>query len=346
MAIGVYALAQSPSEKFSKPADSQGKNAAKPKSTNSAGDKQSEKAAASGAFKLGVATDSEKLLDEAIGRVEAIKKFHADVRQKTEMLGYTFTAEGQYAIEPDFHMIYELKVQLTNDTTGSIKEVCDGRWHWRNQKVLDTQELVKVNIQKLREVFDKPQFSKDVRDQLVRQLGFSGMVPLMKGLRETQKFESDEDATLDGHPVHVLHGHWREEAISQTAFRGQQLSLAKLPTQFPFIPSECTLWIGREDGWLHKVELEGTKKVQGSVTRVTFEFLNPRIDVDLPESLFAFEPPTDVRVEDQTEVMYQRLGVILQQSQSSDRRPAGTEAAGAAGADASKPKAAASTTPP
>jgi hypothetical protein len=238
------------------------------------------------------------------------------------MLGYTFTAEGQYAVAPDFHLLYELKVQLTHDTTGSIKEVCDGRTHWRNQKVLDTQELVKVDIRKLREVLDKPQFNKELRDQLLQQLGFSGMIPLMKGLRETQTFESDEEDTLDGKAVRVLHGAWREAAISQSQFRGQQLSLAKLPTQFPYVPSKSTVWIGRDDGWLHKVELEGSKKVQGSVTKITFEFLNPRVDVDIPESLFAFEPPAGVKAEDQTESMVQRLNLILQQGQNSDRRPA------------------------
>jgi hypothetical protein len=315
-----YALAQAPNEKNQKAADSPS-NPVKAKSLDKPSDKSVDKPG-SGGLKLGVPTDSEKLLDQAIAKVESIKKFRTDVRQKTDMLGYTFTAEGQYAMAPDFHLLYELKVQLTNDTTGSIKEVCDGRTHWRNQKVLDTQELVKMDVKKLREVFEKPQFNKDIRDQLVRQLGFSGMVPIMKGLRESQTFQSHEEETMDGHPVYVLHGQWREEVISQSAFRGEQLSLAKLPTRFPYVPSKSTIWIGREDGWLHKLELEGSKKMQGSVTKITFEFLNPQVEVDLPDAMFAYEPPAGVHVEDQTDLMYQRLGVILQQSQNTEKRPA------------------------
>lgn len=319
--IGSIGLVQTPPDKPSKPADSPTLGLQKPKAGDK-GDKTTDKSG-SGAPKFGVPTESEKLLDQAIAKVEAIKKFHAEVRQRTEMLGYSFTAEGQYAIAPDFHLLYELKVQLTNDTTGSIKEVCDGRTHWRNQKVLDTQELVKMDVKKLRDVFEKPQFSKELRDQLIRQLGFSGMAPLMKGLRESQKFESHEEETLNGQPVIVFHGQWRDEVISQSAFRGQQLSAAKLNSQFQFIPNKSTLWVGRDDGWLHKVEFEGSKKVQGSVTKITFEFLNPQIDVDLPDSTFAYEPPAGVHMEDQTDVMYQRLGLLLQQNQGADRRGAG-----------------------
>jgi hypothetical protein len=238
-------------------------------------------------------------------------------------------------------LLYELKVQLTNDTTGLVKEVCDGRTHWRNQKVLDTQELVKMDVKKLREVFEKPQFDKDVRDQMIRQLGFSGMVPLMKGVRESQKFESHDEDTLDGNPVYVLHGEWREEVLNQSSFRGQQLNLARMP----YIPSKSTVWIGRDDGWLHKLELEGSRKVQGTITKITFEFLDPQIDVDLPASMFAFEPPSGVRAEDQTDLMYQRLSIILQRSQGTEKRQTGGSGTGSTPADATKAKASPPTTP-
>src|SRR5262245_58913746 len=123
VAASLCAFGQRPTETNTKKSEAQGKNA---KGKGAEADKPTDK---TGGLKFGVPTESEKLLDAAIAKVESIKKFHADVRQKTEMLGYTFTAEGQYAIEPDFRMLYELKVQLTNDTTGWIKEVCDGRWH-------------------------------------------------------------------------------------------------------------------------------------------------------------------------------------------------------------------------
>ena len=142
-------LAQVPAIPDSKPASrSKERTSEKP----SAQDSQPLGKQADGTLKLGAATESEKLLDEAIAKVGELKSVHADLRQKVEMLGYEFTAEGQYAISPNLKLLYELKVQLTADTTGTIKEVSDGRMHWRNQKILDTQELVKLDIKKLSDV--------------------------------------------------------------------------------------------------------------------------------------------------------------------------------------------------
>jgi hypothetical protein len=322
VALCGWAFAQAPVEKNAKTAakpapkagdqseKTQGRPADKP--AGKASDKPAE-----GGPKLGISSEAEKLLDAAIAKVEALPQFRCDVRQVTEMLGYRFTANGQYAIGPDFRMLYELTVQLT-DTTGSIKEVCDGRVHWQNQKIFDEQQLTKVDFKKIREVLDKPQFNKEVRDTLVKRLGFSGMTPMLKGLRDSQKFETFDEDTLDDVPVYVLHGEWNETVVSQASFRGQQLSLANLP---PYMPNKSTVWIGRENGWLYKVEMESTKAVQGSTTKITLEFLNPQIGVELPESLFAFEPPAGVKPQDQTEIMHQNLTLILQQSQGPRSSP-------------------------
>ncbi|GEM_PF-3950490 len=265
-------------------------------------------------------TESDKLLDETIKKIEALKQFRAEVRQVTEMFGYKFAADGQYAVGPDYRMLFELKVRLTDpDTYGTMKEVCDGRVHWRHQQVLDTSNLTRTDLKRLREVLDKPQFNKDLRDQLVRGFGFSGIVPLLKGLRDTQRFTSHKEDKLDDADVYVLEGGWKEDVIGRTVFRGQQLSMGNLPS---YVPNKTTLWIGREDGWPHRVRMESEKKTQGSKTVVTLEFLNPQIGVDLPESLFFFEPPSGVRPDDQTETLYQQLNTILQQQQSA---PASTK---------------------
>jgi hypothetical protein len=300
-------FAQQPAERPTKPVEKPAENPA---------DKAAGKAAEKG-LKLGTTSEAETLLDEAIVKIEALKQYRSDVRQVVEMLGYKFVAEGQYAVGPDFHMLFELKVQLS-DTTGTLKEVCDGRVHWKHQQVLDTPQVVKIDLKKIREILDRPQFNKELRDQLVQRLGFSGVVPLMRGLRENQKFESFEEQTLGDVPVYVLDGHWREEAISQTAFRGQQLSLANLP---PYIPNKTMIWIGREDGWPYRVRMESNKKVQGSATSLTIEFQDPQMSVELPESLFVFEPPSGLRVEDQTDSIYQQLNSFMQQMQDTAAKP-------------------------
>ena len=304
-----------PAAKSDEKAAKQEKETAKPSAL--ATDKQT-----AGEVKLGVSSDAEKQLDKAIEMVEALTQFRCHFRQTTEMLGYRFSADGQYAIAPEHKMLFELKVNLT-DTTGTVKEVCDGRTHWRNQKIFDEQELVKTDLKKIGEILNNPKFTKEERDQFYRGLGFSGMVPLMRGLRESLKIDIFEEETLYDLPVYVMNGQWEEKVMSQASFRGQPLSASELPIKHPYIPSKITLWIGREDGWLHKVEMEGSKKVQGALTKVTLEFLDPQIGVQLPESMFAFEPPAGVKPKDQTDFLSQRLNLYLQQSPST-KTPAGS----------------------
>lgn len=337
--LNAWAFGQTAVEKSSKPVAKQVEKAGEKSAKNP--DKTADKPAgkpsdkpAEGGLKLGVSSEAEKLLDLAIAKIESLTQFRCDVRQVTEMLGYRFTADGQYAIGPEYRMLYELKVQLT-DTTGTIKEVCDGRTHWQNQKIFDEQQLVKIDLKKMLPILDNSKFNKDLRDSLIRRLGFSGMVPLMKGLRESQQFETYDEEMLDDKPVYLLHGQWREDVINQASFRGQQLSLANLP---PFMPNKSSVWIGREDGWLYKVELESTKKVLGSTTKITLEFLDPQIGVELPESLFIFEPPAGVRALDQTDAMFQNLNLILQQSQGTRTAASPTSTGNPTGDEKSKTK--------
>jgi outer membrane lipoprotein-sorting protein len=272
-----------------------------------------------GALKIGVTTEAEKILNDSLAKMEVIKQFRCDVHQETEMLGYHFSADGQLAVAPEYRLLFELKVQLT-DTTGSIKEISDGRMHWRIQKILDKNEFVRLDLKKIRELLDKPQFNQELRDSMLRSMGFTGIVPILRGLKETQKFESHDEDTLGDIPVYVLNGQWREEAISQASFRGQPVNLSTMP----HIPNKTTLWIGRDNGWPYRVRMESTKKVLGTATTITFEFSNPEIGVQLPESLFAFEPPTGVQPTDQTQYMYQQLSLIMeQQSQAAKQQPAG-----------------------
>ncbi len=305
------ALAQPPQEKPTKPDKSAAKPADKPAAKP--GEKAAQKPAgkSSDSVRFGVPTETEKHIDQAIAKIEALKQFRCDVRQVVEVLGYRFVADGQYAVGPDMKMLFELKMQLTDpDTVGSLKEVCDGRVHWKHQQVIDLPQVIKIDVKKIREVMDNPKFKKELRDEFTRRLGFSGMVPLMQGLRDSQKFDSHEEDSLGEIPVYVLHGTWTDEALAKSTFRGQQLTMANLPQQ---IPDKSTVWLGQKDGWPYKIRLESSKKGQSSPTVITIEFLRPMIDVDLPESLFTFEPPAGVKVEDLTDSLYRGLNAILQQ---------------------------------
>jgi hypothetical protein len=269
-----------------------------------------------GGLSLGKRSETDNLLDAAIDKLEGLKQYQADVRQVVEMLGYKFTGNGRYAVAPDYKMLFELKVQLT-DTTGTLIEVSDGQWRWRSQKILDVPKLEKLDMKRVREIIEKPEFDKTLREQLVKQMGFGGLLPALYGIRDTIKFDNHEEADLEGTPVYLLRGHWRDEALAQVPFRGQQASASNLPW---YMPSNVVVWIGRDNGWPYRIEMQSVKKAQGMPTKITLEFLNPQIGVELPESTFAFEPPTTPEAVDLSDTICKNLENVIQQAEDAKRR--------------------------
>ena len=263
-------------------------------------------------LKLRAASESEKLLDEALVKIERLNQFSADIRQTIEMFGYRFTGTGRYLLAPDFQMRFEMKLQLTSETSGSLLEVCDGKVHWTSLKILDTHELERFDLERARKIFDDPEFDQATRRLLIKHLGFSGLLPMLQGLRDSQKFEQHEEAELDGKPVYVLHGSWKEEAFNGVSVHRRPVTLATLP---PFVPSKSTLWIDRSTGWPYRFEFRSDRDAENETeTVIQLEFLNPRIGVELPKSQFVFEPPPDVEPRDRTDQICQQLTRALRQA--------------------------------
>lgn len=152
---------------------------------------------------------TEQILDAAIEKVRALTTFSTDLRQTVEMLGHKFHGTGKYAVGTGHRMRFEVTVKLT-DTTGTLLEVSDGSKHWRSRHILDVRELTRVDMTRVRAIVDKPEFDTNIRGQLDRQLGFSGMLPLIEGVRDNLVFQSHEQAELGGKPVFVLKGIWKD----------------------------------------------------------------------------------------------------------------------------------------
>lgn len=336
LAVISLGWSQTPLEKS---AGKQDKSADKADRTPKPGSKSPDQTPGKG-LELGKASDADKKLDEAIAKIEALATYQAGIRQTTEMLGYKFTSEGRCAFGPDYRMLYELTVHMTDrETKGTLLEVCDGRRHIRSQKILDTHDVIELNVEAIREIIEKPVFKKEARDELVRELGFSGIVPLLRGLRNTQRFDTIEEDTLGDAPVFILKGTWRDEVLNPTGSgaRGQKPTITQMPAH---IPSKTTLWLGKEDGWPHRMLLESAKKGATPPTVITLEFLNPQIGGELPASLFAIELPADVKSHDQTPDYKRMLTALLQkfeQDQKQEKAPksGGGDANDGAGAESS-----------
>jgi hypothetical protein len=178
----------------------------------------------------------------------------------------------------------------------------------------------RIEIGKILKKLEAPEFDAEIRRQVLDRFGFAGPDALLVGLRAAIRFDRKDAETLDGRPVWVLRGKWKD--LSRVGGPNQQ----PMPVSAPLpahIPSIATLWIGQEDGWPYKVQMEGRipsilednrtigpdGRPQGSKSsapkaepsRILLVYENVQINPDLKPVSFAFEAPQDAPVTDLTE---------------------------------------------
>src|SRR5206468_1631386 len=77
---------------------------------------------------------------------------------------------------------------------------------------------------------------------------------LLSGLRKALLFDQKAAGTLDGKPVWILRGRWKDyDGLSGPG----QPPIPLTSTLPPYVPSIATVVIGQEDGWPYRVELVG-----------------------------------------------------------------------------------------
>ncbi len=261
-------------------------------------------------------TEAEKVIDEAIKKIEARESVAADIRMDAEMLGESFRVVGQYLKAPGYRMLMKLDVEELGDSSGTILQVCDGTTLWDYSKVLDAQSLRKLTIAPILKPLEQPELDAQIRDQIRNQLGFAGPETLLSGLRKTIAFDQKDAGTLDGKPVWILRGVWKDR--DSLGLPGPQ----NAPGFFPaYVPSVVTVWLGQEDGWPYKIKLEGKvpsvvrdnrmlgpdgrpigrKSLVANEKPTSITLLYRLEDRAVGPRDFLFQPPPGVKVQDDTE---------------------------------------------
>ncbi len=273
-------------------------------------------------------TPAEELLDAAIKKVVAVTSVAADIQQQAEMLGQRFDIKGRYLKAPNNRIYLRLAVSGLAKSTGTMLQVCDGETLWDFQQVLESQNYHTLKIAPILEKLKSPELDDALREQVKTQLGFSGPDALLVGLRKTLRFDQNEEGSLDGKPVYILRGTWKDR---EGLIGPDQQPLSPTASLPAYIPSLATVWIGKEDGWPYKVVLVGkvpsmlqedtrqlgadgrpkaVQKVQPS--RLVLTYSNVQLNTTLKPEEFAFQAPPGAVVNDDTVNLLNMLEQKLQ----------------------------------
>ena len=271
-------------------------------------------------------TEAERLIDEAIKKVAAVKSVSADLNQSVKMLGQSFEIKGRYLKAPESRLYLKLTMSGLPGATGTMLQVCDGETLWTYQQILDSQQYQKLSVKPIFERLNSPDLDPMIRDQAFNAFGFSGPEALLVGVRKSIKFDQKDEGEWEGKPVYILRGGWRNREGLIGPDQQPVRPIGWLPA---YVPSHANLYIGKEDGWPYKLDLLGKVpsvvvdnrpigpdgRRQGKLSDVErpdpseihLIYSNVQFGATIRPEEFAFQAPANANVQDATETIVKGL---------------------------------------
>jgi outer membrane lipoprotein-sorting protein len=276
-------------------------------------------------------TEAEVIIDKAIKKISELQSVAAELQEEVEMLGQKFSIKGRYLKAPNRRVYLRMTVAGLPDSSGTTLQVCDGETLWDYQQILDNQFYHKLSIKPILERLNSPELDSRLRDQALNSMGFAGPETLLAGLRKYVKFDQKENGTLDGKPVWVLRGSWKNRQ-GIVSFSSQPVPpTGPLP---PYVPSLATLYLGKDDSWPYRLDLVGRQITELIDTRprgpdgrpigarrtierptpskITLVYSDVKLNATIRVDEFAFQAPTAANVDDNTEMILKGLDQAIQ----------------------------------
>jgi hypothetical protein len=267
---------------------------------------------------------AESRLDFATVQLRELKQIAAKIDMTVDMLNQKFSLEGNYYKDTGYRVRLQLNLIGLGDTNSKMLQVCDGKILWDFQQVLAMQSCHRREIEPILNKLKDPNLDAGFRIAIISNMGFGGPEAMLSGLRKSVGFDQMLEETMDGIEVVVLRGTWRDRSTLIGPGDRPLSPTAPLP---PYIPANVAIYLGRLDGWPHKIEMIGNppsmlaedtrdidkatgrpigpprKAAKVDPTKVTLRYkLLPNTEIS--PGLFTFEPPASVAatsIKDDTE---------------------------------------------
>jgi outer membrane lipoprotein-sorting protein len=280
-------------------------------------------------------TPAEKIIDAAIDKLKLIKSASADITVTADMLNQKIRLNGEYKKAEGNRVFLLLTLLGTGDESDRMLQVCDGSVLWDFTKVLNSQSCTRKSIEPILKVLNGPDCDPKLREEIITSLGFAGPESLLAGLRNAFVFDQARDGELDGRPVTILGGTWKEGKTPVFPGGGGPMS-GPLP---PYVPGLVTLSLGKADGWPYQVSFEGRmpaqieqqkKKIEqpqldaagrpvgnklsapsAKPSKITLAYSKVEINAIIPDETFAFAPPEGAKPRDDTDLLVSQLEQVI-----------------------------------
>jgi hypothetical protein len=223
-------------------------------------------------------------LDRTIALLQSLSStwFQTELWQKATSDGLKFEAEGQYLSAPGQRLRCEVQVRV-GKTRGQFLTVCDGTTLWQMMRASSSAAtLRRISLTRVLEVLSRPEATPQLRQEILGDLGFSGMLPLLRILRQRLQEAQLEKTQWQGYEVVCVSGRWPGGTSAAVALP-QELCCRLLPRC-------CRLYLDASTFWPYRIEWWGSGAASaGNALLLQMEFRRPRLHQPLPPERCAVE---------------------------------------------------------
>ena len=277
-------------------------------------------------------TEAERAIDLAISKISKLVSVSAELEQDVDMLNQKFKIVGQYMKAPNNHVYMSLKIgDGLPDSSGTLLQVCDGETLWDVEDVLGQAFYRKQSIKPILERLNSPDLDPEIRAKALTQMGMAGPETLLAGLRKTLRFDikDKEPTVLNNRKVWRFHGTWR----SRQGLTLESRPVSPIGALPPYIPMDGILYLGVDDGWPYQLNLDGRAQSDVYDTRrvgpdgrpigakhgekiprssIKLVYTEVKLNTPIRNDEFAFQPPANASVADDTEMIQKTLDRALE----------------------------------
>ena len=252
------------------------------------------------------------ILKEMVDAIAGVKSWTADIEMNMNMMGMEMATTGQMkqagkrsAMEMTMKMQMPGLEELAANASGinqmmggiTMKTIMDEDGiQWTEMNMMGQLQVMKMDMNKMMEASDE-------------MFGFSGMMgagnpfdimgdptKMLAMYKEFMDFELDGKDVLNGIEVYVLKGSMK---LGMEELNPGMEALQSIAPGMDSLMNDITMKVGIEDGFVRETSMG---EIDGKPIMV-MRMNNVKLNVELDESTFRYEPPTGATVMDMTEMM-------------------------------------------
>jgi hypothetical protein len=252
------------------------------------------------------------LLDGALAALDPgrIVWLEATLWQRVNVQGIAYEATGRYLTGPGQRVRLELKTRTTTGE-GGVQIVSDGVSLWQAHRFVGDKwnRVTRVDMKAILATLAEPGMLPKLRDEFLQDHSFTGILPLLQGLRQQMIWGPRETVRRGEREFIKLTGCWLPELARGFAPPGEPWPAG--------VPRQCRLYLDPRTLWPHRVEWWGPDPPRaGDVALVQMEFRSPVLNRPLTVERCAAEFTFDTRavgVVDKTREVADRLKARAQE---------------------------------